>query len=84
MYNGKMPLNYMNGEEIRRGDRILLHGEPGEIELVADPSIPDPATDWYVQEYGRGVMVLEPRISGRAFLPRPEEDEDLKFVARGD
>jgi hypothetical protein len=33
-----MPFFYSSGEEIRKGDRVLLHGEPGEIELVADPA----------------------------------------------
>jgi hypothetical protein len=77
-----VPLTYVTGEEIKKGDRVLLHGEPGEIELVADPMVPDPETDWYVQEYGRGVMILEPKYFGRAFLPEPQTVEDLEFVAR--
>jgi len=79
-----MSLTYMTGEEIRKGDRVLFHGEPGEIELVADPAITNPETDWYVQEYGRGVMILEPKNFGRAFLPEPQTAEDLEFVARQD
>ena len=79
-----MPLTYMTGEQIRKGDRALFHDEPGEIELVADPTESDPETDWYVQEYGGGVMVLEPKHFGRAFLPEPQTAEDLKFVARQD
>jgi hypothetical protein len=79
-----MPLTYATGEEIRKGDRVLFHGEPGEIELVADSAVADPETDWYVQEYGGGVMVLEPKNFGRAFLPEPQTTEDLEFVARGD
>ncbi len=73
-----------HGEEIRKGDRVLFHGEPGEIELVADSAVADPETDWYVQEYGGGVIVLEPKNFGRAFLPEPQTTEDLEFVARGD
>ena len=79
-----MSLTYMTGEEIRKGDRVLFHGEPGEIELVADPAITNPETNWYVQEYGRGVMILEPKNFGRAFLPEPQTAEDLEFVARQD
>jgi hypothetical protein len=41
-----MPLAYMTGEEIRKCDRVLFHGEPGEIELVIDPMAPDPDSDW--------------------------------------
>jgi hypothetical protein len=74
----------MTGEEIRKGDRVLFHGEPGEIELAADPATADPETNWYVQEYGRGVMILEPKNFGRAFLPEPQPAEDLEFVARQD
>jgi hypothetical protein len=35
-----MPLYYQTGEEIRKGDKILLDGRPGEIEFVVDPSSP--------------------------------------------
>ncbi len=79
-----MALAFMTGEEIRKGDRVLFHGEPGEIELVADPLVPDPETDWYVREYGGGVMILEPKHFGRAFLPEPHTAEDLEFLARAD
>jgi hypothetical protein len=78
-----MVLKYQSGVEIRRGDRVLLHGEPGEIELVASgPG--DPESDWYVQEFGGGVMVLEPKVFGRLFIAADqlEETEDLEFVAR--
>jgi hypothetical protein len=77
-------LTYLTGEEIRKGDRVLFHGEPGEIELVADPGVANRDTDWYVQEYGGGVMILEPKNFGRAFLLEPQTAEDLEFVARGD
>lgn len=77
-----MPLNYQSGEEIKPGDRVLLHGEAGEVEFVADQG-GDP-DDWYVKEYGGGVMIveLEPRAFGRVFIVEPETDEDLIFVAR--
>jgi hypothetical protein len=28
-------LRYRSGEQIKRGDRVLFHGNPAEIELVA-------------------------------------------------
>jgi hypothetical protein len=74
---------YHSGEEIKKGDRVMFHGEPGEIELVADPLVLDPDTDWYVQEYGGGVMVVEPKVFGRAFLRGTDEAEHLVFVSRG-
>ena len=78
-----MPLFYQSGEEIRKADRVVFHGEPGEIEFVADPASPNSETDWYIEENGGGVMVLEPKHFGRAFLRIPAES-DLWFVARGE
>ena len=44
--------------EIQSGDRILYHGEPGQVEFVAKRG--DPETDWYIQEFGGGCMILTP------------------------
>ena len=52
-----MPFFYSSCEEIRKRDRVLLHGEPGEIELVVDPA--ESPDDWLVKEQGGGIMVLE-------------------------
>ncbi len=87
-YNGisepKVTLKYQSGEEIKKGDRVLIHGEPAQIELVA-AKLGDPETDWYVTEYGGGVMVLG-GVAGRIFIPAKQlsEFEDLEFVSRGD
>lgn len=77
-----MPFFYQSGEQIQSGDRVLLHGESGQIEFVADPAMaPD---DWYVKEFGGGVMIAEPRFFGSLFISAPVCDyEDLEFVARG-
>ena len=77
-----MPFFYSSGEEIRNGDRVLLHGEPGEIKLVADPA--ESPDDWLVKEQGGGIMVLELKVFGRIFITKPETetDEHLTFVAR--
>ena len=78
-------LKYRSGEEIRKGDRVLFHGEPGRIELVAtDPS--DPEGNWYVSEFGGGVMIREPKCFGRAFVRADSIDscEDLEFVSRAE
>jgi len=77
-----VPFRYQSGEEIKKGDRVLFHGEPGEIEFVADPLIDDPETEWYVKEYGGGAMVVEPKVFGRAFLSHTEQNEDLALVTR--
>lgn len=77
-----MKFTYQSGQEIRTGDRVLFHGEPGEIEFVATMLGQDPALDWYVREYGGGVMVIEPKRFGRAFLTQTDHEEDLVFVSR--
>ena len=60
-----MSLFYKSGEEIKTGDCVLLHGEAGYIELLADPAID--ADDWLVREKGGGVMIVEPKVFGRLF-----------------
>ncbi|HUA97264.1 MAG TPA: hypothetical protein VMA34_02975 [Terracidiphilus sp.] len=79
-----MPLHYQSGEEIRKRDKVLYAELAGEIDFVADPSVCDPKTSWYVKEFGGGVMILEPRVHGSVFVSRPNEDDELEFVSRGD
>jgi hypothetical protein len=77
-----MILKYQSGEEIKKGDRVLFHGEPGYVEFVV-VQLGDPETNWYVEEFGGGVMIFED-VFGRTFLPADSiaECEDLEFVAR--
>lgn len=78
-----MVVRYRSGEEIKKGDRVLFHTEPGEIEFVAtDASTPE--TVWYVQKFGDGVMVWEPKVFGLVFIRADSisEYEDLQFVSR--
>ena len=75
-----MPFFYSSCEEIRKRDRVLLHGEPGEIELVADPA--ESPDNWLVKEQGGGIMVLELKVFGRLFISEPQTDEHLTFVSR--
>ena len=76
-----MPFFYQSGEEIQRGDRVRLHGEPGEIVVVADPT--DDPNDWLVKEYLGGVMIVEPKVFGRLFIPAPvSQYDDLDVVSR--
>jgi len=77
-----MAFTYQSGEEIKKGDRVIYHGEPGEIEFVADPLIKDPETDWYVQELGGGIMIIESKCLEHYFEPDPSSAEDLEFVSR--
>jgi hypothetical protein len=76
-------LKYRPGEEIRRGDRVLFHGNPAQVELVAcDPN--DSEAAWHIKEFGGGVLILDPMVSGRSFIPADQLDEyeDLEFVSR--
>ncbi len=76
-----MPLQYQSGEEIRKGDRILIAGLPGEVEFVVDPTAPTPETTWYIKEHGSGVMIKEATVFGAVFTG--ESDDELEFVSRG-
>jgi hypothetical protein len=81
-----LTLRYRSGEEIRKGDRVCLNGNPAEIELVSsDPANSDPQVAWYMKEFGGGVLILEPIVFGRLFIPSDqlEESEDLEFISRG-
>ena len=78
-------LKYRSGEEIKKGDRVLFHGNLAEVQLVScDPTDPDPDVVWHIKEYGGGVLISDPIVSGRTFIPRGQLDEyeDLEFVSR--
>jgi hypothetical protein len=78
-------LKYRTGEEIKKGDDVLFHGLPAKIDFVArDASDPDPQVAWHIKEFGGGVLVFDPAVSGRTFIPTDQLDEyeDLEFVSR--
>jgi len=77
-------VKYHSGEEIRKGDKVLFHGEPAEIEFIADSLTGDPAIDSHLKENGPGVMVLEPKYFGSAFIRDTENAEDLVLRSRKD
>jgi len=77
-----MPFRYRSGEEIKKSDRVIFHEAPGQVEFVADRSVNNPERDWYVQEFGGGVMIIEPNNFGCVFLTETENAEDLVFVSR--
>ena len=80
----RLPLRYQSGEEIIKGDHVLLSGEPGVIEMVADPEVSDPSTEWYVQEFGGGVMISKLQRLGSVFTGDPASDSDLQFICRSE
>ena len=79
-----MTLKYQSGGDIMLGDRVLFHGEPGQIDLMVEPSSTDPEHHWYIQEFGGGVGVIESKHFGRVFICAEQlpTTEDLEFVAR--
>ena len=77
-----MVFKYLSGQEIRKGDHVRFHGQPGHVEGVAVDE-GDPELGWYVQEYGGGVMIAD-GVARRTFIPVDQiaDDEDLEFVVR--
>jgi hypothetical protein len=75
-------MNYLSGEEMKKGDNILLYGDPGEVEFVVDGMTGDPEMDWHMETSGRGVMLIVPKSFGRVYIHHPETDERLVFVSR--
>lgn len=79
-------LKYRSGEEIKIGDHVLFHGNSAEVELVScDPNDPNPQVAWHMKKFGGGVLIRDPIVSGRTFIPKEQlfDYEDLEFVSRG-
>jgi hypothetical protein len=50
-------LRYASGEDIRPGDEIVYLGDGlGHVKFVVVEG--DPENDWYLREYGPGVMLV--------------------------
>jgi hypothetical protein len=80
-----VPLRYQSGAEIKKGDCVLFHRRPAEIELVSCAP-DDPATTWYVEEFGGGVLIREPNDPNLTFVAADQlpEYHDLEFVSRAE
>lgn len=78
-------LKYRSGEDIRRGDHVLFHGNPAAVEVVScGPSDPNPVVTWHRREFGDGVLISEVG-SGRTFISKEQlEYERLEFVSRSE
>lgn len=76
-----LPL-YLSGEEVKSGDQIRFHGEPGEVEFVVTALTGDSSMDWYVEEHPGGGVMITAKGFGSVFLPTGAIDERLEFVSR--
>jgi hypothetical protein len=76
-------LRYQSGEEIKRGDRVLFHLRPAEVELVVT-NADDPITAWFFEEFGGGVLIRDPRDPDPTFIDAAgiPDYEDLEFLGR--
>jgi hypothetical protein len=74
---------YESGEEVKSGDRIIYHGEPGKVEFVVVGLTGDRAMDWYVEQFPGGGFMVNANGVGSVFLGESDIDEDLEFVSRG-
>jgi hypothetical protein len=79
---GMVLMKYQSGEVVLKGDKVLFHGEPGEVEYVVDKLVGDPEMDWNMRVNGPGVMILEPKHFGRVYMLDTENAEDLVLVER--
>lgn len=76
-----MTFRYKSGEEIKQGDRVHYNSEAGEVEFVAASLGSDVALNWYVEEYGGGVMLRLPSM-GSLFITDPQDTTELVLVSR--
>lgn len=72
---------YTSGKIVRAGDQVRYRGDNGKVEFVANERRGDAAADWYVEQYGGGVM-MNLENSGSLFVPGLEIDEELELVSR--
>ena len=78
-----MVLTYRSCEEIKTGDHVLFHCNAATVEFVAVDAA-DPGAEWYLQNFGGGVMISDPSVSGRTFIAvsQIDEYEDVELVSR--
>lgn len=76
------PPVYLTGKEVKNGDRILFHGEPGEVEFVVTDVTGDPSMDWYLEEHPGGGVMIRAKEFGSVFLPIGTIDGRLEYVSR--
>jgi hypothetical protein len=79
-----LALTYPSGIDIKEGDRITYAEESGRVELLAEQLSGDPSRDWWIESCGGPGILIEVSSGDRFYLWKPEEEEDLIFIARRD
>jgi hypothetical protein len=75
--------HYPSGDAIRSGDRVRFRGSEGIVEFVVLERVGDAARDWYLDEFGGGVMISAEGL-GAVFLGPDDLDQDLEFISRSE
>jgi hypothetical protein len=75
---------YQSGKEVRAGDQITYHREPGEVEFVVTNETGDPARDWYFKQFPGGGFMIKVRNFGSVFLTENDNDEDLELMSHAE
>jgi hypothetical protein len=75
---------YSTGEEVRDGDRVRYHGEPGVVKFVITERTGNEDMDWYLDEFPEGGFAIDAKSFGLVFLTESQRTEDLEFVSRRD
>lgn len=76
-----MEFRYASGDIVKKGDCVRYAGGDAVVEFVADPDLSDFDTDYFIDEFGGGCMILTERF-GRVFVDAPHDDGALEFVSR--
>jgi hypothetical protein len=75
---------YSTGEEVRDGDKVRYHGEPGVIKFVITGRTGNRDMDWYLDEFPEGGFAIDAKNFGLVFLTESRRTEDLELVSRRD
>jgi hypothetical protein len=75
---------YPSGHEVKPGDRIRYHGEPGDVQFVVTEATGEPSTDWFLEEFPGGGVMLTATGFGSVFLADTHTEDALELIARSD
>lgn len=77
----KRRLTYKSGEEIKSGDHITYHGEPGKVEFIVTEKVGNPAINWYIDQFQQGGFMIVANNFGNVFVTNGANN-DLEYLSR--